>query len=49
MRHWTWEDGGYGPDIDIKQLAKMMEEMAAAPKEEMGKRQPGEKGSYERN
>ena len=35
--------------VDIEQLEKIMEEMAAAPKEEMGKRQPGEKGSYERN
>lgn len=27
---------------------KMMEEMANAPREEMGKRTPGERGGYER-
>lgn len=32
---------------EIEKLQKMMEEMAGAPKEEMGKRQPGEKGMYE--
>lgn len=35
-------------DLDIKELEKLMEEMANAPREEMGQRQPGEKGAYER-
>lgn len=32
----------------IKNLEKMMEEMANSPKEEMGKRQPGELNSFEK-
>lgn len=40
------------PPIENKQeiefLEKLMEEMANAPREEMGKRQPGERGMYER-
>lgn len=34
--------------IKTNKLMKQMEEMAKAPKEPMGKREPGEKGSYER-
>lgn len=34
-------------NIDITKLQQMMEEMANAPREEYGKRQPGEKGMYE--
>jgi hypothetical protein len=34
--------------IDIGNLEKLMEEMAAAPREGMGIRQPGEKCSYEK-
>lgn len=33
--------------LDLVKLAKMMEEMANVPKEEYGKRQPGERGKYE--
>ena len=35
--------------IDVSKLEKMMEEMANAPREEMGKRQPGEKCMYEQD
>lgn len=31
------------------EIGKMMEEMAGQPKEELGKRQPGEKCKYEDN
>jgi len=34
--------------ISTEALERLMEEMANAPKEEMGKRQPGEKATYER-
>jgi hypothetical protein len=34
-------------NIDISEIEKKMEEMANAPREEMGKRTPGEKGKYE--
>lgn len=37
----------YFHEKDIKAYVKMMEEMAGAPKEELGKRQPGEKCMYE--
>lgn len=33
--------------LTMERLSKMMEEMANAPKEEYGKRQPGERGKYE--
>jgi len=33
--------------LTIERLSAMMEEMANGPKEEFGKRQPGEKGKYE--
>lgn len=33
--------------IRMDVLIKQMEEMANAPKEELGKRQPGERGKYE--
>lgn len=32
---------------EIEKLVKQMEEMAGAPKEEMGKRTPGERCMYE--
>lgn len=32
---------------EFYELGKLMEEMAGAPKEELGKRQPEEKGMYE--
>lgn len=32
---------------EIENLIKLMEELANAPKEEMGKRQPGEMCAYE--
>lgn len=32
---------------EIENISKTMEEMADAPKEEYGKRQPGERGMYE--
>lgn len=35
----------FEPELD--KLSEMMEEMANAPKEEYGKRQPGERGMYE--
>lgn len=35
-------------NIDVTKLEKMMEKMAGAPREEYGKRQPGEKCSYEK-
>ena len=35
------------PELTLPQIEKLMEEMANAPKEEMGKRQPGEKCMYE--
>jgi hypothetical protein len=35
-------------EMDLEEVEKMMEEMANCPKEEMGKRQPGEIGAYER-
>lgn len=34
--------------MDIEKLQQMMEEMANAPKEEYGKRTPGERGTYEK-
>lgn len=33
--------------IDVSEYMKKMEELANAPKEEYGKRQPGERGMYE--
>lgn len=37
-----------GPEAwDLEKLSKLMEEMANVPKEEYGKRQPGERGMYE--
>ena len=33
----------------LKRLEELMEEMANAPREEMGKRQPGEIGAYEKS
>jgi hypothetical protein len=33
--------------FDLEKLEKIMEEMANAPREEMGKRQPGERCMYE--
>lgn len=33
---------------DLSGIEKLMEEMANAPREELGKRQPGERGMYER-
>lgn len=33
--------------VDVDKIMKMMEEMANQPKEEYGKRQPGEKCMYE--
>lgn len=35
-------------DNYMKRLEQLMEEMANAPREEMGQRQPGEKNTYER-
>ena len=35
--------------IDIEYLTKMMEEMAGLPKEKLGEKQPGERGSYEKH
>lgn len=35
------------PSFDIEKLEKLMEEMANAPKEEYGVRQPGERCMYE--
>lgn len=35
-------------EIEINKLQRMMEEMANLPQEELGKRQPGERGTYER-
>lgn len=32
---------------EIAFLEKLMEEMAGLPREELGKRQPGERGKYE--
>ncbi len=32
---------------ELEQISKLMEEMANAPKEDFGKRQPGEKCMYE--
>lgn len=46
----TWFDGKphLSPDQEeLIQLGRMMEEMANAPKEEYGKRTPGERGMYE--
>lgn len=34
-------------ELCIERIAKLMEEMAGQPKEELGKRQPGEKCIYE--
>ena len=34
-------------DLTLEQIERIMEEMANAPREEMGKRQPGERGMYE--
>jgi len=34
--------------MDVEQLAKMMEEMAMAPREEYGIRQPGERQAREK-
>lgn len=34
-------------EIEIETITEMMEEMAGGPKEEFGKRQPGERGKYE--
>lgn len=34
--------------LELDKLVKLMEEMAGAPREEMGKREPGERGMYER-
>lgn len=34
-------------EITVENLNQMMEEMANAPKEPIGKRQPGERGMYE--
>lgn len=34
-------------EMELKNIEKMMEEMANAPREEMGKRQPGEKQARE--
>lgn len=39
-KHWSRNE-------ELENLNKMMEEMANAPKEEYGKRQPGERGMYE--
>jgi len=33
--------------MEVEKLSKLMEEMTNAPKEEMGKRTPGERGMYE--
>ncbi len=33
--------------MDVERMLELMEEMANAPKEEMGKRQPGERCTYE--
>lgn len=33
--------------LEIEAIGKMMEEMAHQPREEMGKRQPGERNMYE--
>jgi hypothetical protein len=35
-------------ELDIEELEKMMEELAMAPREEMGIRQPGEKQAREK-
>ncbi len=42
------DNGYYLPEMDIEAIQKLMEEMANAPKEDMGKRQPGERNAYER-
>lgn len=38
----------YFKEVDLDRLIKIMEEIAQAPAEEMGKRVPGERGAYER-
>jgi len=37
----------WSKDEELNNLSKIMEEMAGAPKEPVGKRQPGERGAYE--
>lgn len=42
------EPNNWWEHLNMKELEKIMEEMAGAPREEMGKRQPGEKCAYEK-
>lgn len=34
---------------EVERITKLMEEMARYPKEEMGRREPGEMGMYEKS